>query len=112
MAMNITNGTLLGANNYVSGRFLPHSLCFGVVTQQETYYIILVSSSVQVIYHLRPLHTCDIWGCLHIIIIFCLYIQAGCAILICPWAFFKFTASKYLQLTTVTMKVIGNNYYY
>lgn len=64
MVMNITNGTLLGANNYVSGRFLPHSLCFGVVTQQETYYIILVSSSVQVIYHLRPLHTCDIWGCL------------------------------------------------
>ena len=42
IAINDTNVTLMGAD-YVSGRFLPYSLCFGDITQQETYYIILVS---------------------------------------------------------------------
>jgi hypothetical protein len=59
MTMNTTNGTLLG-DSYIPGRFLPHSLCFGVITQQETYYIILVSSSVigQAIYRLHTLCLC------------------------------------------------------
>ena len=30
--------------NYIPGRFVANSVCFGGITQQETYYIILVSA--------------------------------------------------------------------
>ena len=43
MVINTTNISLACAD-YVPGRFLPHSLCFGNITQRETYYIILVSA--------------------------------------------------------------------
>ena len=43
VTINTTNISLAGAD-YIPGRFLPHSLCFGDITQQETYYIILVSA--------------------------------------------------------------------
>ena len=39
--INTTDDTLMGAS-YIPGRFVPNSLCFGDITQQETYYIILV----------------------------------------------------------------------
>ena len=42
MAINTTDDTLMGAT-YIPGRFIPYSICFGGITQQETYYIILVS---------------------------------------------------------------------
>ena len=45
VTINTTNISLgVAGADYIPGRFLPHSLCFGDITQQETYYIILVSA--------------------------------------------------------------------
>ena len=43
VSINTTNISLTGAD-YIPGRFLPRSLCFGDISQQEAYYIILVSA--------------------------------------------------------------------
>ena len=53
-ANNATNVTLMG-DDYTPGRFLPHSLCFGDISQQETYYIIPVSLCAQ---DFTSMHAC------------------------------------------------------
>ena len=102
VAINTTSGQL--PTNYIPGTFLPRSLCLGDITQQETYYIILVSAQDHNIAlftimtdhkHLLCLATC-----------FCIS-QSIIAALTGPWAFFKFTTSKYLQLMTNTTRNIG-----
>ena len=42
VVINATNDMLRA--NYIPGRFVANSVCFGDITQQEMYYIILVST--------------------------------------------------------------------
>ena len=98
VAINTTSGPL--PTNYIPGTFLPHSLCFGDITQQEIYYIILVSTQDQSPFH----HNDRSWTTF---MPSCLLSQSIIAVLTCPWSFFKFTTSKYLQLMTNTTRNFG-----
>ena len=82
----------------IPGQFVPDSMCISNLTQQQMYYIIVVSTDSG-----NNVYTIDIFVTMVIAML-----QAITTIVVCPWTYFKFTSTKYIQLTTTVLRNIGN----
>ena len=90
MAMNSTNGTLLGANivMFLEDFYLTLFAFELSLSRKPISYIILMSSIVQAVNYLRPLHNSLSFGNACILYFVSYLLQAGCAVFIYLWAFY------------------------